>query len=314
LPPPAQTQLPFDGQRLLPGLIRFQWRGERTPTPGLTGYRLRLFPARTGATTAVIDLATGATNRIELDLAREAAFVHDSEWRWQVVSVGPHGESQPDAPPAQFRVDRDAPAQVLSPEPRLGPNGEIIVHSLRADAAPAYGELLKVTFTARDAEGTEFNGRDQMVVYAVPTWPDEEFTVAVRVFVREHPEGRIGQIFSAWSGAMDDPLRLVVDNGKLYARIEAGSGASTPGVPLPTNHWHAVAAVKRNGTLTLYLNGRAAGTCPAPMLSNTQARDCALGGNPHYSGNEFLAARVADFRFYGRALVPDEVAALAITK
>jgi hypothetical protein len=36
-----------------------------------------------------------------------------------------------------------------------------------------------------------------------------------------------------------------------------------------------------------------------------------LGGNPHFSGNEFLAARFADFRFYAKALSPDEVKALA---
>jgi hypothetical protein len=34
---------------------------------------------------------------------------------------------------------------------------------------------------------------------------------------------------------------------------------------------------------------------------STRAEDCALGGNPHYSGNEFRQ-RVADFRLYARAL------------
>jgi hypothetical protein len=66
-------------------------------------------------------------------------------------------------------------------------------------------------------------------------------------------------------------------------------------------------AVKQASTLKLYLDGKPAGTCPAPEFSTTQAKECALGGNPHYSGNEFLAAGFADFHFYGRALNPAEI-------
>jgi len=45
--------------------------------------------------------------------------------------------------------------------------------------------------------------------------------------------------------------------------------------------------------------------------TTTQAQDCALGGNPRYGGNEFLAAQFADFHLNGRALTVPEVAALA---
>jgi hypothetical protein len=46
----------------------------------------------------------------------------------------------------------------------------------------------------------------------------------------------------------------------------------------------------------------------------TQAQDCALGGNPHFRGNEFLAARFADFRFYGRSLSTEEIQVLAAVR
>jgi hypothetical protein len=106
---------------------------------------------------------------------------------------------------------------------------------------------------------------------------------------------------------MDDPLRLVVDGGKLYARIEAGSGFSTPGMPIEPGRWHVIAAVKRGAILTLYLDGRSTGSCAAPEFINSRAQECALGGNPHFQGNEFLAARFADFRLFNRALNDEEL-------
>ena len=155
------------------------------------------------------------------------------------------------------------------------------------------------------------NGRDQMLVYSVPAWPEEDFTVAVRVRIEEMPKGRIGQIFSAWAAGMDDPLRLAVDNGKLFARIEAGGGFATPGVPIDTGHWHDVAAVKHGSKLTLFLDGKPVGSSAAPEFTTTSARDCALGGNPHFSGNEFLAGTFAYFGLWARALSSEELFQIA---
>jgi hypothetical protein len=190
----------------------------------------------------------------------------------------------------------------------------MIVHSLRGTDAPQFGEPKPAIFSSRDENGTEVNGRDQMLAYSVPAWPEEDFTVSVRVNIKELPQKRIGQIFSAWAGGMDDPLRLVVDGGKIFARIEAGGGFSTPGASVETGRWYAVAATKRGGTLTLFVDGRAVGSCAAPEFATTQALDCALGGNPHFSGNEFLAARFADFRFYTKSLSTEEIHALTVLR
>jgi hypothetical protein len=248
------------------------------------------------------------TNRTVIDLATQPSLAAGGEWLWRVESLGPAGETWPDAPPARFRIDPDAPPQALAPEPRLGPNAEIIAHALRRDVAPTFGELKSISAAARDDKGTLLNGNDQRIIYAVPAWPEDDFTVQVSVKITEFPTNRIGQIFSAWCAPMDDPLRLVVDGGKLFARIEAGAGLSTPGVPLKADEWHKVAAVKQGATLTLYLDGKSVGSCPAPEFSVTQAKDCALGGNPHYGGNESLAARFADFQFLARALSADAIA------
>jgi hypothetical protein len=200
---------------------------------------------------------------------------------------------------------------VLPPEPKLGPNGELIVHSLRGDAAPQFGQVQSAKFASGDGDGTEVNGRDQMLLYAMPAWPEEEFTVVVRVRLNEEQSNHPGQIFSAWAASMDDPLRLMVKNGKIFAGIESGGAFSTPSVAIETGRWQHVAAVKRGGTLTLFINGKSAGSCAAPEFTTTQAKNCALGGNPNYTGNEFLAARLADFTLFARALSAEEIRELA---
>jgi hypothetical protein len=174
-------------------------------------------------------------------------------------------------------------------------------------AAPEIGALESVQFTARGPDGTELNGRDQRVSYSIATWPEEDFSVSIRVYLKELPKDRLAQIFSAWAGPSDDPLRIVLDHGKLHARIEAGTAFSTPGAEVQSERWYSVAAVKRATTLTLYLDGKAAGSTNVPVGSNTQTTACALGGNPRFTGNEFIAARFADFTFYARALSEQEI-------
>jgi len=55
----------------------------------------------------------------------------------------------------------------------------------------------------------------------------------------------LGQVFSAWCGPGDDPLRIVVQDGQLSVTCEAGpAGAATGGLPLAPGEWHWVTAAK----------------------------------------------------------------------
>jgi hypothetical protein len=303
IPPPAFTQYPRDAERVRPGPVQFQWRGARH-VPGLN-YRVEL--AGDDAFAGIL-FATNrlAGPRLVLDLAAFPATPSPDRW-WRVITVSTNGETVPDVPPARFTMAADAPALVLAPVSKPGPEGELVLHSLRNNERPKFGELLSSMSGPRGADGTQVKGRDQRLVYAVPAWPEEDFTVAVRVRLDEMPKGRLGQIFSAWAAAMDDPLRLVVQQGKLFARIEAGGVFGTPGVPIDAGRWHSVCAVKRGETLALFLDGQPAGSCAAPRFTTTAARDCALGGNPHFSGDESLTATFADFGFWERALSAEEL-------
>ena len=92
----------------------------------------------------------------------------------------------------------------------------------------------------------------------------------------------------------------------------ATSVPAATNAPAPTSvPATAAPLVKRGGTLTLFVNGKAAGSCAAPEFTTTQAKDCALGGNPHFTGNEFLATRFADFSVFARALSEAEIQAMA---
>jgi hypothetical protein len=319
-PPPAPsfTQLPADGARTPLGEVRFQWRGP---------VKAAVSPAQNIATSDRVEFATnesfvpvlfttnsGAANRLVLNTATLGgkAGVPAARLFWRVVSISANGETVPDVPPAWFIIDPKAPQQMLRPAPKPGPNGELILHSLRGEAGPQFGEVKSAKFSARDANGTEVNGRDQMLVYDLPVWPQEDFTVAVRVLLDNPQPDHPGQIFSGWAAGMDDPLRLIVTGGQVFARIESGGTAfSTPGVAIAPGRWCHVAAVKHDSILTLFLNGQPAAACAVPALTTTLAKDCALGGNPHFSGNEFLAARFADFAFYARALSAKEIQRLA---
>lgn len=54
-------------------------------------------------------------------------------------------------------------------------------------------------------------------------------------------------------------------------------------------------------------NGKAYSTANVPLTIVSKADDFAIGGDPNYSGSESLLAKLADLKFYARALSPDEV-------
>ena len=204
--------------------------------------------------------------------------------------------------------------RVAGQEAPVGPDGLVVSASLKGDAKPQFGQQLNAAGFVATADGraVSLNGRDGMLLYGLPENFGADFTVAVRVRIRELPAAKqIGHVFSAWCASMDDPLRLTVDHGKLAARIEAVRGYGTAGVPLAVGEWHHVAAVKAGAKLTLYVDGVARASAEVPAVVSTQSRAFALGGNPAYTGApEFLAADFADLLVRNRALSPDEVAAL----
>ena len=306
-PPPAVTLAPGDGVRVPPGRLQLRWRGPKNPD-----VEQRLEFADSAVFNSPIKLpATARSSRLSLETTALKSLGGGPVF-WRVVTHNTNGETIADGPVASFTVDESLPvATSITERAARGPKDEIVVASLRAGTNPAFGEMTLPTNAIVSADGTELPGERTILRASVTEWPDEDFTVTVRVRIARLPEKRLGQVFSAWAGPSDDPLRLVVDGGKLFARFEGTGGGSTPGIGVEPGRWYAVAAVKEGARLTLYVDGKPVGSCAAPEFATTQARDCALGGNPHYGGDESLAARFADFRLLARALTAAEVAAFA---
>jgi hypothetical protein len=262
-------------------------------------------------------------NRLVLDATDARALRPDTWYGWEVISTNPHGSTTNGLPRVRFRVDPNLPP--LSPEAlaafRAKTPEVLVAASLRGDPHPQTGRLLSATgakpVLGRDghlAGAVELDGVAGRLIYALAEFPEDDFSATVWVRPTKLPEGRLGQILSAWATGMDDPLRLCIDQGRVHARIEAGQGYSTEGVPIKVGEWFHVAAVKEGARLKLFVNGWLRAQTAAPLTVHTSARDFALGGNPHYGGNEFLAAQFAELMFYSRALTDTEVKALSAAR
>ena len=315
-PPPAPiTRAPLDGATIGSGTTAFRWTS--VPGPLVRDYRIKV-ASDPEARRIVAEFGPVSTARFVLDDDLKRSLPRGQALWWKVVARGPHGESASEPPLAMFTYD---PSRVSSGEAEElvpGPGGIVVRAPLRGDARPEYGRIERQPAYAPAAgrrgntnAAVRLNGRDQMLVYALPEEFGEDYSATVWVRLNELPAGRIGQILSLWAGGMDDPLRLTVDGGKLFARIEAQGVFTTRGVDAAPGQWHHVAAVKKGTRLTLHLDGMVADTIEVPPALITSARVCALGGNPNYAGNEFLAADFAEFQLFVRALGPDEVATAA---
>lgn len=257
---------------------------------------------------------TGLTSNLTVLGAEELkALVHNATNYWQVIALNAYGNTASVLPPARFTIDPTlTPVPVAIPT--VGPDGLLVRAELHGTIEPGFGKLARATqfqvATGKDGtagQAVQLDGKSQKLIYGVAEFPEDDFSVALWVQVDDMPLGRVAQAFSAWCASMDDPLRLCVDNGRLFARIEAGQTYATPGVAIEPGRWYHVAAVKARDKLTLFVNGQPGQAARVPSFLRSGSEEIALGGNPRFPGNEHLAASFADFRFYARALSEKEV-------
>ncbi len=318
-PPPAPvvTLEPRDGAVLPPGAARFRWRRAR-PDGAAIEYRVEISDSPEFER-VLVSSATTKDDRIVLDAKAMESLPRAAWCFFRAISEGPSGKTAGVEPPARFRIDPALPpASEPAPAAARAAGGVALRALLRGDARPETGELRSAgSFTPSSgptgAERTAvaLDGEKEMLVYDLDGFPWENYSVSVWVNVRRLPEGRLGQVFSAWAAPMDDPLRIVVEGGKLHARIEAGAGHSTPGIAVETGRWHHIAAVKDEDRLILYIDGKERGAANVPFSLDTAARNAALGGNPNYGGKEFLAASFAGLEVVAKALSAAEIEARA---
>ncbi len=194
------------------------------------------------------------------------------------------------------------------------PDGRLVASALDGSGEPSRGKLQTAVNIkpASDRRGradgaVEFNGKDAKLQYEIAGFP-REFTVCAWVYVKAFSPKTYQQIFSAWASGSTDPLRVSVMGDQVSARIEAGSLYATPGVKIGTVRWFHVAAVKSGERLDLYIDGKPRESAKTPECTcATSVRNFALGGNPNFSGDEYLNGRIDDFVMYAKALSPDDI-------
>jgi len=316
-PPTPVAWKPADGSKIGPGPIRFSWR---TPAADAAESRRHSIVLSDSPAFERVRLTSSDQSGRWLVLpSTEAEKLEPNRpYYWKVVARNESGQAESIAPYKQFEIDPAAPPMPASLHGEREADGMVTAALLDGKPEPQYGTLVEATGwqSAAGPDGqpdtaVELDGKGGMLKYKLVAFPEEEYTVSIWVAVTALPESTYGQAFSAWCAGMDDPLRLVVEKGKLFARVEAGAGYGTEGVDLETGKWYHVVGVKGRDKLTLYIDGDARSSVEAPLLIWSGAVDFAIGANPNYRATpEFLAARFADLRFYARALSPEEVTQL----
>jgi DUF1680 family protein len=268
-PAPVVTRFPRDGATIARGTVGFRWTG--SPKQNTDFYSLQIGETE-NFTQPILKTDDLTASQTLVQIADQ--FQPQHPYYWRVVSRNAHGTTASTGPAAVFYIDPSLPLANESLPTR--PSGDIV----------------KATMT-----NGILNGLNQKLTYTVGEWPEENYAIELRFKVLSFPANRIGQVFSAWAGAVDDPLRLTIDKGKLFARLEMGGSYTTEGVPVEIGKWYRVKAVKEGSKLRLFLDGKERGSCFVPQFIVTRAKDFALGGNPHYTGNEHLAAEFSEVLF-----------------
>jgi DUF1680 family protein len=268
-PAPVVTRFPRDGATIARGTVAFRWTS--SPKQNTDFYSLQISETENFAEPILrADDLTAPQTLVQI----ADQFRSERPYYWRVVSRNPHGTTPSTGPAAVFYSDPSLPS------------------ANEALPTRSHGDIVETTIT-----NGILNGVDQKLTYAVGEWPEENYEIELRFKLLSFPTNRIGQVFSAWAGGADDPLRLTIDKGKLFARLEMGGAYSTQGIPLEIGRWYSVKVTKEGSRLRLFLDGQERGSCFVPQFIATRARDFALGGNPHYAGNEHLAAEFSEVIF-----------------
>lgn len=314
VPPPAPMLFaPKNQSRIPPGPFAFTWR--KSPSPLTLSYIFTI--AEDSSLARTVFQAKGIKSGRYILLPEQSAKLEPGmTYFWNITASDGHHSVSSEMSPS-FAVDPS-----LKP---LGPmeltefgerdDGAIVDAPLTGTAEPRYGVLAKADAVYASTEdhsrpAVELKGASSNLAFKIRKFPDAEYSYFIWLKLDRLPD-HLGQVISAWARGGDDPLRLCVDQGKLFARIEGSGAFSTPGVSLPLHRWVPIGVVKERGKLRLYVDGKLSGSTDVAPRVLSSSRLIAIGRNPLHTGDESLPGRFTGFRFYARALTPEEIASLS---
>ncbi len=307
VPPPAVTlSLPEDNAARAPGPVLFCWEPIGKPE-----HALELLVAKDRDFNSVVVHRTDIDGRY---IVVNRGLEQDGIYYWKVIAVSQTGRVENKGGPRVIRVDSSQGQPFLF----LRADGLMAASALNGNGAPTFGvcEHQQGLSSAADRAGEKnaavaFDGKTSELRYRLPFFPEEDYSFSAWVCPEKLPTKGLQQVFSAWCKGGDDPLRVTLDGGNLFARIEnPKGGCSSQGTPLKNGEWIHVAAVKNGAKLTLYVNSALAHSVDTQQCIRSNSSVIGIGFNPLFSGGEHFAGKMDDFAFYAQALPVEEIMAM----
>ncbi|MBI2422266.1 MAG: glycoside hydrolase family 127 protein [Candidatus Hydrogenedentes bacterium] len=306
-PPPPQARLrsPKEGATGSPGPVQFNWLYS-----GEAAAEFEVAIARDAAFTDIVQrVPASGVNELTLD-----GPLPEGAYYWKVIGKNAQGEVDNRDGARSFTISAAATAPLIG----MRADGLMAASALDGNGVAIFGalELEENLVPADDRHGTaggaiHLDGAGSKLRYVLPYFPGQACTFTAWVWPDAVPVGGMQQLCSAWATGGDEPLRVCVQGKEVFARVEGGGFHGTPGTAIPEGAWFHVAAVRADGTLTLYVNGAPVQSTGVPTPIRTVSERIGIGFNPLFSGNETFKGRIDDFAFYARALSAEEIATLA---
>lgn len=172
--------------------------------------------------------------------------------------------------------------------------------------SPMYSCLIEeVPISSGSREVKLFDGEDSRIRYELPFFPDEEYTFEawIKPTIGSARKNTPQRICSAWHNLYDDPLRISILSGQIFVGLETnGRDYETEGVPIRSEEWTHIAAIKNATNLYLYVNGKRKAHVEVPARIMTRSQYLGIGFNPVYFSGEFYQGAIGPFSFRACAL------------
>ena len=258
---------------------------------------------------------------VTLPPAEASKLKPHTDYYWKLVAANEYGQASSIAPYKHFQIDPEAEPAPATVDGRRSSDQMLTAARLSGHVEPEYGVLLDAAGWQATAGpdqqprgAVRLDGTGGLLRYKIDRFPQLEYTLSMWLAINRLPDTRFGLAFSLWNPMPEDSLRLIVEEGKLFARIEAAFTGpwtkryTTEGVPVEPGAWYHVVVVKNSTLFTLYVDGRVYSEIKVPWYMPSRTREFTLGGNPFSRReSEFLAADFADLRLLARVLSAEDV-------
>ena len=317
-PPIPACDQPSHGAQVAPGAIRFTWRRMARPKE----CRLTVAVSDTPDFKNILIQATADDHRSLIMTPEQTKVLKSATaYYWKVVATNDFGQTESLAPGRKFSIAPNLPPRevedfAVTRIKGFGPNAMLISDDLSGVPNPTTGTLENAAGNAaaagvdeKDDGSIRLDGQTGMLVYSLPEFPRDDFTLTLDFLLEGFTGRQNSQIVSAWCRAIDDPLRVVVTpNNKLVGTVEGPLSGRTPDISIALNRWYKLAVIKEGEMWSMFLDGKQVGYFRTEETLTTESCAIALGGNPRFTGgSEHAPCRVANFRFYGKAVPLEEI-------